>query len=655
MPRRAVEPEDILKLRMVSDPQIQPCGRTVVYRVIEADCKEDGYQSSLWGISTEGGEPRRLTWVGKANMSARWSPDGKSIAFISDRSGTPQVWVMPFEDGGDSYQVTRNLEGVGTPPVWRPDGKALAVLALGAAKPGDPVPKTPEIKAVSDIWYKMDGAGVFGPAKQHVYVVSLPGGEATQVTEGAFHHGLPSWSPDGSRLALTSSRRPDADVSTLAGLYILDPATREHRLVLDGFTGFSLPAPVWSPDGKRVLVMSGREPVFRHHTAGIWSVDVSTAACVNLMAGLDRPPMPVDGGDIVTFDPRVSPEWSRDGKYVYTPVGDAGASELFRIDTAAGGLERVTKGSCRNVMGFSVACDGSVAFTVTDASCPGELFYLGLAGEEKQLTSVNVEYFKDTGVYPTEAFTYQSIDGLEIQGWLVRPEGDGPHPLVLDIHGGPHGAYGFAFHHKYQSFAARGYAVLYTNPRGSQSYGTEFARACIRDWGGLDYQDIMVAVDLMIERKVADPSRLFVTGYSYGGFMTNWIITHSARFRAAVAGGCVSNLYSFFGSSDIGPHFMMEEIGGPHWETLEPLMKHSPLSHVAAVTTPTLFLHGERDDRCPIDQSEQMYVALKVMGKTTQLVRYPGSSHLFILTGKPSYRIDYIKRSLDWFDKYGQV
>ncbi len=306
-------------------------------------------------------------------------------------------------------------------------------------------------------------------------------------------------------------------------------------------------------------------------------------------------------------------------------------------------------------MAFSVAADGTVAFTATDPACPGEILCLDRTGSEKQLTSVNAGYFADTRVYPTESFTYRSVDGLEIQGWLVKPGGEGLYPLILDIHGGPHGAYGFGFHHRYQCFAAQGYAVLYTNPRGSQSYGTEFARACIKDWGGLDYQDIMAAVDLMIERRVADPSRLFVTGYSYGGFMTNWIITHTGRFRAAVAGGCASNLYSFFGSSDIGPHFMTEEIGGPHWETLEPLMKHSPLTYVAAVTTPTLFMHGERDDRCPIDQSEQMYAALKVMGKATQFVRYPNSSHLFFLTGKPSYRVDYVRRSLEWFGKYRQA
>ncbi|MEW6546052.1 MAG: S9 family peptidase [Bacillota bacterium] len=644
--------EDLYDIKMVSDPQIDPQGNWVVFTVTEVDKESDGYRSSLWLVPTRGGEPRRLTHVGKVNMQPRWSPQGDKLAFISDRGGGNQVWVLPFSEGGEAYPVTADLRGISSPPVWRPDGKALAVVALGPAQPGEDLPERSEIKTSDRLLHKFDGTGVFGPGRQQVYVVPSSGGKATQVTWGDCDHGVPAWSPDGRRLALAVRRSADADHTALSDLYLLDVGSGEYQLLRTNFSRFLLPSPVWSPDGSRLLMVAAEGRSWGNRTPEIWLVEVESGHAESLTREFDRPPAPVDSGDIVTVDARPLPQWSPHGDRVFTLFAERGQCELYSLDLRTRDIERLSKGHRRVLTAFSMARDGSFAYTVTDPSRPNEVYYLSPTGEEKRLTDFNGFYFGEMALRPVELVTYQGPDGLPLEGWLITPGGQGPHPLILSIHGGPHGAYGFAYHHGFQCLAAQGYAVLYTNPRGSQSYGTAFAQGCVRDWGGKDFGDLMAGVDEAVRRGVADPDRLGVSGYSYGGFMTNWIITHSARFKAAVSGGCLSNLLSFYGSSDLGYLFLLDEIGGPPWETVEALLQHSPLMHVANVTTPVLFLHGEADDRCPIEQAEQIYVALRQLGKQAQLVRYPQSSHLFILTGKPSFRIDYWRRLTEWFDRY---
>ena len=638
---------------MVSDPQVHPSGKWIAYRITEADRESDGYLSSIWLLSLEEHQSVRLTRSGKTNVHPRWSPDGDLLAFTSDRGGTNQIWVLPFARGGEAYQVTKDLKGLSSAAIWNPDGTQIAVTALGAATPGEALAEPSEIKHSTRLFHKLDGAGVLGAYRQHVYITSADGSdEPRQVTSGEYDHGAPSWSPDSKRLALISRRSEDADINPIADLYILDIESGEYRMLCGGFNGLWPSSAQWSACGTRLLVASGRGPTWDHHTPGIWAIDVATGELSDLSGHLDRPFTPADAGDISAFDNRSTPVWSADGKKVITMLGSEGQCEIHEIECKTLATTCITGGKNRNVTAFSAAADGTLAYTVSDPGRAPEVYYKKPGCEETRGTDVNACYFAETAMRPTEELNYTASDGLSVQAWVIRPEGEGPFPLVLHIHGGPHGAFGAAYHHAYQCLAAKGYAVLYTNPRGSQSYGTEFARGCIKDWGGMDYKDIMAAVELLVEQGIADPERLCVTGYSYGGFMTNWIITHTNRFRAAVSGGCVSNLHSFYGSADIGYGFMEAEIGGPPWESIDELLRHSPLMYAANVTTPTLFLHGERDDRCPIDQAEQMYVALKRMGKPAELVRYPNSSHLFILTGKPSYRVDYLDRSLRWFEAH---
>ncbi|MFO8060848.1 MAG: S9 family peptidase [Bacillota bacterium] len=632
-------------------------------------------------IDLPGGESRPLTVGEHSNTAPRWSPDGRRIAFLSDRSGENQIWIMNTE-GGEPWRVKTQQTPAG-PVAWSPDGSALAFTARVFEPEGDWIPyagapaddrrravrqaedadeEVGDVRVITRLRYRFDGTGFFGDRQSHVFVVAAVGPEDPQpeprlLTEGDHDHlGPPTWSPDGGMLAFTALRRPDADRLLAMDLWAVDVVTgRMIHLV----KGMAMAAnPLWSPDGDRIAFSGHDGSHGRSTTGGLWVVDVDPEGgprgrddARHLTAPLDRPLGGISSD--VAFASTTAPfEWAPDGCSLLFLVADRGSVYLYRAGADGRCPERIL-GTDDGVIGaFSCGPDGSLAYQAGSSDAPDELWLRTADGEVRQLTWENREIMEEVRVCSAERFDYCSCDGESIEGFLIRPRGyekGKTYPAVTLIHGGPHGAYGQAFMFQAQILASNGTAVLYTNPRGSQTYGQEFACAVVGDWGGGDYGDIMAGVDRIVGDGIADEDRLGVMGWSYGGFMSSWIVTQTDRFAAAVIGAPVTNRHSFFGTSDIGYDFGEHQCGGTPWSDPEKLLQRSPLAHVQRVQTPVLLMHGEGDLRCPVSQSEEFYLALKYLGREAVMVRYPDEYHGL---RQPEHVRDRMARILAWFEHH---
>ncbi|MDQ7794869.1 MAG: S9 family peptidase [bacterium] len=656
-------PEEYLSLQPLGDPQLSPDGSQVAYVREYVDHKRDAICTDIWLVNTEGGEPRQLTAAGALDRLPRWSPDGRRLAFLSNRGGTNQVWLIGV--AGGEARVIATKEQPHSAPLWSPDGTQIGfVAAVGAedqdpAYPGAPPGEDcrdggPRIVAVPH--HKLDGAGFFGCRWGHVFVVPAEPGEATarQVTSGRFSHQAFAWSPDGGRLACVVCRnRPGDNPAWDPQLWIYQVESGEALPLLEG--EYCGQAPAWSPDGSALAFIGtmGRfawnSSNYRVYLADLsGGLPASPGRIRDLTAGLDRPAgmaVPSDTRHL-TAEPLGPLVWPADGDRLYfTAMGD-GASHLY-VARPGEAPHRLTSGARRVVAGGSAAAGSRLAYLAGDATRPEEVFAWDQA-REVQLTRINTALADKYAWRDPERLEIRGPDGWAIEGWLLRPEGAGPHPLVLSVHGGPASMYGYGFAFLFQCLALNGFAVLYVNPRGSQGYGDRFAGAVVGDWGGKDHEDLLAAVDHVVEAGVADPHRLGVTGWSYGGYMTCWLITRTDRFRAAVAGAPVTNLLSMYGQADVGPGLVEFFRGGRPWEEPDRLSERSPVRYADRVNTPLLLLHGESDLRCPIGQSEEMFAALQRLGRTCVMVRYPGESHRVGRRLNP----DRIRRTLAWFQHY---
>ena len=647
--QRAMEPLDITRITWVSDPQVSPDGRRVAFVATTLSEERDEYLSAIWLVDSDGGAPRRFTAGPKRDTSPRWSPDGRRLAFISERDGKkPQLYSIPL-DGGEPTRLTDLKSGVAN-PVWSPDGSRLLVTSRvgGWEEPEqeEEKRKSKPARAISVMKYKSNGEGMVYDRRSHLFLVPAAGGEARQITDGDWNDGSPSWSPDGSLIAFTSARHAERDENNAADIWLVSPEGGEPRRLTD--SAGPLTAPAFAPDGRSIAYVGDRHLNEAARNQRLFVLPLAGGAPRCLTADLDRTILTGGGHQIA---------WSPDGAWLTFAVPEEGDVHLYRLPANGEGQPALLVGGERQVAAFSLAGDGScLAFAASDAVTPAEVFACRPDGaEERQLTDLNRDWKAQVARSRPQRLRYERA-GRQLDCWVMAPFGRQPgrrYPALLNIHGGPWTQYGNTFFDEFQVQAGAGYAVIYTNPRGSQGYDEDFSRAVIGDWGGGDFADVMAGLDEALRRcDWIDPQRLGVLGGSYGGYMTSWTVGHSDRFAAACSERAVNNVYTLFGTSDIGHSFSQMQAGALPWENMAWYIERSPLTYARDISTPLLILHAENDLRCPIEQAEQLFIALKKLHKEVMFVRFPDETHEMSRSGKPRHRLERFRYILDWFARY---
>ncbi len=640
--------DDFFALQEVSDPQLSPDGKWVAYTVKTLSLKEDKSETQVWMVPAAGGESHPMTAKGVSSTHPRWSPDGKFLAFLSARGEgkKTQVWTL-FIGGGEAQQLTETVQNV-TGFEWSPKGERIVLVlqdptpeeieAAKRAKAGEPEKKKAQRPWVIDRQqFKEDKIGYLDHRRTHLYVFEVAAHKMTQATSGDYDDKQPAWSPDGRFLAFTSNRSENPDANFNDDIWVVagDNVDKGQSLVRLTTNPGNDHSPAWSPDGKWVAYISQTDAkaidYATHHLAVVPALGGASKV---LTQALDRNV--------------IAPRFSADSQSIYFILEDDGSQHLARIALAGGEVARPIAGM-RGVEAYSLAKDGTVAALIGELQHPEEIYVLARS-ELRRVTSTNDALIAQIRLGEVEYVRTKSKDGTTVSGFITRPPAYNPelrYPTILRPHGGPVSQYYAQFNFTAQLFAAAGYVVLTPNPRGSSGYGQKFSEAIFADWGNKDFEDLMGFVDDAIAKGIADPARLGVGGWSYGGILTNYCITKSDRFKAAISGAS-EVLYSTNYGHDHYQKLWELELGLP-WKNRALWERISPFNSVEKIVTPTLLMGGSSDWNVPVINSEQLYQALKRLGRTTQLVVYPGEFHGFT---RPSYLKDRFERYLAWFGQY---
>ena len=646
---RTMQREDLFELRFLNGGELSPDQSQVVYYVAQIDADDDKEYSTIHLFDCASGNSRQLTNGRAGDRIPAWSPNGKTIALVSDRSGVLHLYLLPI-DGGEARQLTSLERGIGSGGfAWSPDGKSIVYCAAPNAEPPD---LSKEAYRVDRKVYRFDKIGYLDDEVQDIFLLDLASGTTRQLTDDRSNNINPRWSPDGGAILYDANMGIDADRAITPDLMTVD-LDGKCKTLLQGWTAIG--AASFTPDGDRVVFVGrptdgkpigAKSDLYLLDLATL-EVECRTAALKVGVGGHLSMDMPVAG--ISAANTAVS----ADGALAYTAVQAGGANHIYCV--ALDGEEdcqQLTSGDCAIYPQSLVG--GKLLYARTELNAPPDLWIVDCAsGDDQRLTELNAEHLAQINLPETEHLLWPSDDGIQVEGWYMKPAiGSAPYPTILYIHGGPHAAYGCAFHFDFQMLAGAGYGVLFLNHRASTGYGDEFSTAIKGDWGNLDYKDLMSGVDHAIALGLADADRLGVCGTSGGGNLSCWIIGQTDRFKAAIPQNPVANWRSFYGTSDIGIWFGVQQMGGHPHEIPETYERCSPITYAHNCTTPTLMVQSELDWRCPAEQSEQYYTVLKANGCVVEMLRQPGGSHGASIYGEINLRRAHNDAMLDWFARY---
>jgi dipeptidyl aminopeptidase/acylaminoacyl peptidase len=670
--KRPIAETDLYKFTWIADPEISPDGSTVAYVQVTVNEKDNKYEHSLYTVPAAGGAAERVT-SGTHDTSPRWSPDGQWIAFVRpDAKDVSQIFLLPLR-GGEARALTDLPRGAAA-PVWSPDGKVLAFSSTTTAddlKKPDPAAKPEkksDVKVITRAVYRANGNPTYVDADRHshLWTIAVSDGagkaEPRAITSGGFDERGVQWSPDGSTLYFVSDRTPESYYANPdADLYSVPAAGGEIARIasIDGPIG----ALAVAPDGKRIAFVGtlNGNPVRSYSQADLWVAGAAPGSTPkNLTEAYDNDVMGGIGGD--QSAPRgEQPKpivWAQDGASLLVTTAEQGSSNLARVTIATGRVDPLTRGA-HDVVAYTASRNGTIAATISTQTNIGDIAIVkpGASSQPAVITHVNDVLFSEIAQSEPEEIWYSSFDGRKVQGWILKPPDFDPskkYPLILEIHGGPHSAYGNVYTHEFQWMAAKGYVVLFTNPRGSTSYGQDFGNIIQYHYPGDDYKDLMAGVDEVVKRGYVDPNRLGVTGGSGGGLLTNWTVTQTQRFKAAVAQRDIADWYGFWFTADFS-QFQPSWFRKAPWEDPDDYHARSPITHVANVTTPLMLVLGDADYRTPpSDGGEMMFRALQYRKIPTVMVRFPRETHELSRSGEPMHRVERLQHIVGWMDKWLQ-